>query len=143
MNDHEDMSSDREIPLAVAVRTGDGDDEWAMTVARDGRDWRLTLASPGGTWNGVGPDCFKAQRDLRSQLDGEGILLGVNGARPNSWCSGMQCDMGEGRVTYLLQLGLLGRPEQVRTLDAAPLDAVGTVAEQDDFQSRWRRERHQ
>jgi hypothetical protein len=31
----------------------------------------------------------------------------------------------------------------VRTLDAAPLDAVGTVAAQDEFQSRWRAERHQ
>lgn len=87
-------------------------------------------------WAGIGPDCFRAQRDLRSRLDVEHILLGVNGARPNSWSSGMQCDMGEGQVTYLLELGVSGQPFQDSTLDAAPLDAVGTVAAQDEFQSR-------
>lgn len=49
----------------------------------------------------------------------------------------MQCDMGEGRVTYLLEVGASGRPPQVPTLDATPLDAMGTVADQDEFQSRW------
>jgi len=127
----------------VAVRTVEDDGEWTLSIGRDGRDWLLNLASPTRTWTGVGPDCFKAQRDLRSRLDLEGILLGVNGARPNSWSSGMQCDMGEGRVTYLLELGVDGRPAQVSTLDAAPLDAVDTVAAQDEFQSRWTAERHQ
>jgi hypothetical protein len=50
----------------------------------------------------------------------------------------MQRDMGDGRVVYLLELGSSSRPPAVGTLDAAPLDSVGTVTEQDDFQTRWR-----
>jgi hypothetical protein len=127
--------------VVVAVRTPAGDAQWTLTSGRDGRTCLLTLTSPDRTWVGVGPDCFKALRDLRRRLDADGILLGINGARPNSWSSGMQCDMGEGRVTYLLELGSRGRPPQVQTLDAAPLGLVGTVLAQDEFQSKWRSER--
>jgi hypothetical protein len=134
------VPDDHEV-RSVAVRTPAGDSEWTLTVGRAGRDWRLSLASSEREWVGTGPDCFKAQRDLRARLDAEGILLGVNGARPNSWSSGLQCDMGEGRVTYLLEVGASGRSPQVPTLDAAPLGAVGTVADQDEFQSRWMAER--
>jgi len=125
----------------VAVQTPDGDSEWTFVPGRVGRDWILRLESPTQAWSGTGPDCFKALRDLRNDLDAAGIRIGLNGARPNTWSSGMQCDMGEGRVTYLLRLGVEGRPETVRTLGAAPLDAVGSIAEQDAFYARWLSER--
>jgi hypothetical protein len=125
----------------VFVRTPAADDAWTLAPARSGRDWSLTLTSPSRTWNGSGPDCFKALRHLRAQLDNDRVLVGVNGARPNSWSSGMQCDMGEGRVTYLCELGSKERPETVRTLDPAPLDSVGSIAEQDNFHDRWLAER--
>lgn len=101
----------------------------------------MVLTANGQVWTGNGPDCFKALRDLRAKLDCGGITIGLNGALPNSWSSGMQCDMGEGRVTYLLQLGTRARPGTVRTLDPARLDALGTVAQQDAFQIKWLSER--
>jgi hypothetical protein len=64
-------------------------------------------------WSAEGPDLFKALRELRRALDLLGIRLGVNGARRDAWASGMQCDMGEGRVVYLLAEGRADRPEQV------------------------------
>lgn len=75
---------------SVAVRTPAGVSEWTLTAGRVGREWRLSLASSEREWIGSGPDCFQAQRDLRGRLDAEGIiLLGVNGARPNSSSSGV------------------------------------------------------
>jgi hypothetical protein len=53
----------------------------------------------------------------------------------------MQCDIGEGHITYLSELGSRLRPDAVRTLDAAPLSSVGTIAEQDEFHARWLSER--
>ena len=109
-----------------------------LTTGRRGRDWLLTLSSPGGeSWAAKGPDLFKALRELRRILDPLGIRLGVNGARRDSWASGMQCDMGEGRVVYLLREGQAGRPAQVQTLGTATLADVGTVEEQDEQHARW------
>lgn len=99
------------------------------------------LRSPDRSWRGTGHNCFAALRNLRSALDSDGILIGVNGARRNAVVSGMQADMGEGRVMYLAVLGQTGRPEQVRTLDPAHLNEVATVVTQDDFKYEWLRQR--
>jgi hypothetical protein len=82
---------------------------------------------------------FKALRALRRILDPLGVHLGVNGARRDAWASGMQCDMGEGRVVYLLTEGQASRPEQVSTLGPAPLSEVGTVDDQDQQHEQWLR----
>jgi hypothetical protein len=109
-----------------------------LSTGRRGREWLLTLTSAyGTTWTAEGPDLFKALRALRRVLDPLGIRLGVNGARRDSWASGMQCDMGEGRLVYLLREGQAGRPEQVSTLGLTALDAVGTVQDQDQQFARW------
>jgi len=49
----------------------------------------------------------------------------------------MQCDMGEGRVVYLLVVGQAGRPVQVKTLGPTSLEEVGTLNEQDQQYARW------
>ena len=90
----------------IRVLADDSEQQWPLTTSRRGRDWLLTIASPGGkSWAAEGPDVFKALRALRRILDPLGIRLGVNGARRDAWASGMQCDMGEGRVVYLLVEG--------------------------------------
>ena len=58
------------------------------------------------------------------------IRLGVNGTRRDAWASGMQCDMGEGRVVYLLVEGRASRPEQVSTLGNTSISHVGTVQDE-------------
>jgi hypothetical protein len=65
----------------------------------------------------------------------------VNGTRRDAWASGIQCDMGEGRVVYLLAEGQAGRPEQVSTLGPAPVSRVGTVEDQDHQHEQWLRSR--
>lgn len=86
------MSEGHEVP----VLSGSSEQFWILITARRGRGWLLTLLSQGGgLWAAEGADLFKALRELRRILDPLGIRLGVNGARRDSWASGMQCDMGE------------------------------------------------
>lgn len=122
----------------MRVLSGSGEQQWTLTTDRRDRDWLLTITSPDqASWAAEGPDLFKALRELRRILDPLGIRLGVNGARRDAWASGMQCDMGEGRVVYLLAEGQVGRPEQVNTLGHAAVEHVGTVEEQDQYHARW------
>lgn len=126
----------------VLVLSDAGEQQWSLATSRRGRDWLLTITSPGGSsWAAGGADLFKALRALRRILDPLGIRLGVNGARRDAWASGMQCDMGEGRVVYLLIDGQAGRPEQVSTLGPASVSDVGTVDDQDQQHERWLRSR--
>jgi len=122
----------------IRVLAGASEQRWPLTASRRGRDWLITITSPDGTsWAAEGPDLFKALRALRRVLEPQGVRLGVNGARRDAWASGMQCDMGEGRVVYLLAEGQVGRPEQVSTLGDTPVSHVGTVDDQDQQHERW------
>jgi hypothetical protein len=122
----------------IRVLADASEQQWPLTTSRRGRDWLTTITSPDGTsWAAEGPDLFKALRALRRILDPLGIRLGVNGARRDAWASGMQCDMGEGRVVYLLVEGQAGRPEQVSTLGDTSISHVGTVDDQDQQYERW------
>jgi hypothetical protein len=127
---------------SILVASGSGSEQWVLTTDRQGRDWLIAIAGPDGNrWQAEGPDLFEALRALRRALDPRGIRLAVNGARRDAWSSGMQRDMGEGRVVYLLAEAGSGRPPQVKTLGPAPLTDVGTVAEQDEQHRRWLRSR--
>jgi hypothetical protein len=127
--------ADQEVEIDVQV--GGQYRTWVLEVARRGREWLLALKGGERRWSAEGPDLFEALRTLRAKLDEEEILLGCNGARPNAWASGMQRDMGEGKTVYLCELELHGRPPEARALDAAPLDEVATVSEQNAFHARW------
>ena len=122
----------------ILVQSDAGEQQWTLTTARRHRDWLLTITTPDHmNWSAEGPDLFKALRELRRALDPLGIRLGVNGARRDAWASGMQCDMGEGRVVYLLAEGRADRPEQVSTLGQTAVEHVGTLEEQDQHHARW------
>jgi hypothetical protein len=122
----------------IRVLADASEQQWPLVTSRRGRDWLITITGPDGTsWAAGGPDLFKALRALRRILDPLGIRLGVNGARRDAWASGMQCDMGEGRVVYLLVEGQAGRPEQVSTLGSTSISHVGTVDDQERQYERW------
>ena len=126
----------------IRVLADASEQQWPLTTSRRGRDWLITITSPDGTsWAAEGPDLFNALRALRRILDPLGIRLGVNGARRDAWASGMQCDMGEGCVVYLLVEGQVGRAEQVSTLGDTSISHVGTVDDQDQQYERWLRSR--
>lgn len=128
-------------PRRVMVRERNEDEEWTLVPIREDRQWSIELTGPDRSWTGSGCDCFNALRDLRTKLDADGLLVGLNGARPECTVSGMLADMGEGRSVYVLVHGAKGRPATLKTLDPAPLDAVGTVQAQDAFKERWLSER--
>lgn len=110
---------------------------WRLLASVERGASRLQLVGDDQAWEAVGPDVFEALRSLRRELDARGLRVGVNGARPNAWSSGMQRDMGLGRMTYLCELGDFGGMPTVGTLDPAPLAEVGTVADQDEFHAEW------
>jgi hypothetical protein len=74
-----------------------------------------------------------------AELDQIGARIGVAGARPSSWSSGMQRDMGEGLAVYGLTLPRSPeRPTTQKTFSPIQLDEAGSVADQDAFQEAWR-----
>jgi len=132
------VDEERAVPIVFNGR----EQTWPLVLAGVGRDWRLTLAGPERTWDVTASDIFEALRVLRGQLDPLGIRIGVVGALPHAWASGMLRDMVGARRCYLLTIPQPpGRPPLVATLSPVPVDQVGTVAEQDEFQTRWRADR--
>ena len=101
---------------------------YRLTARLEGLDDVMTESS----------DCFRALQEVRSRLEETGLKLCCNGARTDAWASGMQRDMGEGLVCYLLSLPRqAGRPQTVSIFGSAPVDSVGTVAEQEVHYQRW------
>jgi hypothetical protein len=104
--------------------------------------YRIELAARVGNYTcpytATGPDMFEALVRLRRQLEPNGLMVAVQGARRDTYPSGMARDMGGGRLIYVMRPGLPAREEdRVRTLDDAPPDQVATVDEQRAFVQAW------
>ena len=126
--------------VRVRVREQETTAELLLSVTTDPgeRRMRLSIRCELGEWSGHGEDIFSALRSLMRDLEHDCGRIGVEGARPNAWASGMQRDMGVGRSVYILSLPRSPeRPPSAQTLDPAPLDEVGTTADQDEFQRLW------
>ena len=114
----------------------------------DGHDgpmpsYRVELATRLGNYTcpytATGPDMFEALVRLRRQLEPDGMMIAVQGARRDSYPSGMARDMGGGMQVYITQAGRRARREDlVQTLDDAPADHLATVDEQRAFAQAWR-----
>ncbi|WP_433408909.1 hypothetical protein ACQPZU_01050 [Saccharomonospora azurea] len=93
----------------------------------------------GGPYTATGPDMFEALVRLRRQLEPEGLMIAVQGARRDTFPSGMARDMGEGKQVYVLRPGQpANRDDLVETLADAPLAQLATVDEQRAFFETWR-----
>lgn len=111
-----------------------------ITSRWDGRDAVLSLASPDLdlSLTARGRDVFDGLQQLRRELEPLGWYPLCNGARVDCYPSGMARDMGGGRSVYVLTIEDKGRkPRLVGTLEPAPREKVGTVAEQDTYFRRW------
>jgi hypothetical protein len=85
---------------------------------------------------------FEALVRLRRQLEPDGLMVMVQGARRYTYPSGMVRDMGGGMQVYVIRPGLPARLEDlVETLDDAPPDQVATVDEQRAIFEAWLAER--
>jgi hypothetical protein len=117
----------------------------------DGHDgpmpsYRIELVTRIGNYTcpytATAPDMFEALVRLRRQLEPDGLKVAVQGARRNTYPSGMARDMGAGMRVYVMRPGHRARREDlVDTLDDAPPDQLATVDEQRAFAEAWLGER--
>jgi hypothetical protein len=103
----------------------------------DGR-FELVLSGPLGTHRAEGPDLFEALLGVRRGVEPDGWRLAVQGARRDTWPSGMLRDQLDGGAVYVLAEDVKANPETVGTFDPAPAELVVTVAEQEAASERWR-----
>lgn len=100
--------------------------------------FELVTSGPLGRHRGQGRDLFDALLDLRRALEADGWRLAVQGARRDTWPSGMLRDQLDGAAVYVLPEDVKEKPETVGTFDPAPPDLVVTVAEQEAAWDAWR-----
>jgi hypothetical protein len=142
-DDYPRLLTDRNV---VVIRNG----QYEATRLRawlDGHDgpmptYRIELVARTGNYTcpytSTAPDVFEALVRLRRQLEPDGLMIAVQGARRDTYPSGMARDMGAGMKVYVLHPGLRGRREDlVETLDDALPDELGTVDEQRAFHDAW------
>jgi hypothetical protein len=119
----------------------------------DGHDgpvpsYRIELVARVGDYTcpytATAPDMFEALVRLRRQLEPDGLTVAVQGARHDTYPSGMARDMGGGMRVYVLRPGRGARLEDlVETLDDAPPGQIATVDEQRARAEAWRNEQMQ
>jgi hypothetical protein len=147
MADYPRLLADRDV---VVIR--DGQPEQARLRGwLDGHDgplprYRIELVARAGNYTcpytATAPDMFEALVRLRRQLEPDGLAVAVQGARRDTYPSGMARDMGGGMGVYVMRAGLPARLEYlVNTLDDAPSDQIATVDEQRAFADAWRNEK--
>jgi hypothetical protein len=147
MADYPRLLADRDV---VVIR--DGQPEQARLRGwLDGHDgpvprYRIELVARAGNYTcpytATAPDMFEALVRLRRQLEPDGLAVAVQGARRDTYPSGMARDMGGGMGVYVMRAGLPARLEDlVNTLDDAPSDQIATVDEQRAFADAWRNEK--
>jgi hypothetical protein len=142
--DYPELLVDREVTV---IRDG-VPEQTRLRGWLDGYDgpmptYRIELVTRAGSYTcpytATAPDMFEALVRLRRQLEPDGLLVAVQGARRDTYPSGMARDMGGGMRVYVMQPGRAARPEDlVRTLDDALPEQIATVDEQLAFREAWR-----
>jgi hypothetical protein len=109
---------------------------WGITGERD---YWIVADGPPGHLEASGNDFFEALASIRRRLEESGWLLAVQGARRDTYPSGMLRDMVGARRVYVLEAGRPMSREHLADLfaDADPADA-GTVEEQREHFLAWR-----
>jgi hypothetical protein len=134
---------DREV---VVVR-GEKTERTRLRGWLDGHDgpmpaYRIELTARTGNYTcpytATAPDMFEALVRLRRQLEPDGLAVAVQGARRDTYPSGMARDMGGGMKVYIMRPGLAARREDlVATLDDADPGQIATVDEQHAYAREW------
>ncbi|MFD1146721.1 hypothetical protein [Saccharothrix hoggarensis] len=119
----------RQEPLRVWLDGHDG--PWPV--------YRVELRLAGDRFTATAPDAFEALVRLRRQVEPHGWAVAVQGARRDAWPSGMARDMGGGLRVYVMRPGRAVTTEDdlVDTFADAPVDLLGTIAEQEAYRDAW------
>ena len=94
--------------------------------------WRVSVGGSFFTESAVAPDAFDALRQIRRHLEPAGWSLGLAGALPNVWPSGMARSTG-GTRAYVLDDAKISKGEALDLVDVfapVPPESVATVADQ-------------
>ncbi|NUT96461.1 MAG: hypothetical protein HOY78_30975 [Saccharothrix sp.] len=95
--------------------------------------YRIELVLRGDLLTATGMDVFDALMGLREQLEPRGCAVAVQGARRDAWPSGMTRDMEHARRVYIMRPGVkTSLADLVATLADAPVELLGTIAEQEE-----------
>ncbi len=122
-----------------AVRDGERA-RYVLTARRlDDRRVELVADGPTGTHVATGDDLFEALRVVRRDVEPHGWRLAVNGARRDTWPSGMLRDRAAGASVYVLPPDPHRVPETVPTFGPAAEELLATVAEQEEAWEAWKR----
>jgi len=98
--------------------------------------YRIEIVFDGRTVAGLGSDCFDALIEARRQLELQGILVCVEGARKDVWPSGMARAMGAGRKAYRMALGKQALKSDLVDI-FAEAKTPASIAEQDAYRRAW------
>ncbi len=134
-----------EAPDTLTVVVGERTEQWRLQkdTITPHASYQLTIWSPEArSWTAEASDVFDCLLELRKQIEPIGAHICCNGSRRDAWASGMQRDMGQGLVVYLLDgVQPKERPPQVNTLDPAPATEVVSVEVQLAWHGDWLRNR--
>ncbi|QKJ32525.1 hypothetical protein HQ865_23100 [Mucilaginibacter mali] len=85
-----------------------------------------------------GTDFLDCLTTLREELEEQGLFILCQGAAKNVRPSGMSRSMSNGLSAYRFEMGKKTSMEDlVYIFDPAPIEIVGTIAEQEDFFMQW------
>ncbi|MFI9815975.1 hypothetical protein [Saccharothrix variisporea] len=131
--------ADREV---LVVREGE-EVQAPLRAFLDGYDgprprYRIELVLRGDLFTATASDVFEALARLRRQLEPTGHAVAVQGARRDVWPSGMTRDMSGGLQAYVMRPGEKATASDlVETLADAPVELLGTIAEQEACRDAW------
>ncbi|SHF91266.1 hypothetical protein [Streptoalloteichus hindustanus] len=130
---------DREV---LVVRAGD-QQRARLRGWLDGYDgpcplYRIELFLGRDRYTASASNMFASLVRLRRQLEPEGWMIAVQGARRDTFPSGMTLDMGGGMEVYVMRPGHKSSVDDlVETLADAAVEQLGTVDEQRAWRDAW------
>jgi hypothetical protein len=125
--------------IEIKNRNGEQSSAKVTLELQSQSDSLLTIEiSDGQKFSAVGKDAFSALRKIRKDIESLGIILLIQGCRPNCWPSGMSGQMSNGTKIYDRQLNMneFSSWKLVNTFDPAIESELGTLADQDEFNNR-------
>lgn len=100
--------------------------------------YRIELFLDGDRYTGTAMDMFASLVRLRRQLEPDGWTVAVQGARRDTFPSGMTRDMDGGMRAYVMRPGQKSSIDDlVDTLADAELEQIGTIEEQQAWHAEW------
>ncbi|WP_328472654.1 hypothetical protein OHA21_10470 [Actinoplanes sp. NBC_00393] len=98
----------------------------------------IELDGPDEPVHRSGRDLFDALQQVRLELERQGLVIAVQGARTDAYPTGMIRNMVAASRVYIMEIGRdVERKHLVNTFAEAELHTIGTVEQQDAHYREW------